>query len=166
MEKGQDNFILYYNQFKDKIYNYFFYRVGFDRLLAEDLTSEVFVKALKSFDNFDKNKKFQPWIYTIAHNHLVNHYAAYKRLEPLESVEPVAVQYSDRSAENNYELDRIIKIIDRMDSNDREVLRLKFIDELSTQEIAAILLKEEGAVRTQISRSLNKLRQMLGGDKL
>ena len=60
MRKNQDNFIPYYNQFKNKIYNYFLYRVGFDKSLAEDLTSEVFVKALKSFDDFDESIPYIP----------------------------------------------------------------------------------------------------------
>jgi len=163
MRKNQDNFIPYYNQFKNKIYNYFLYRVGFDKSLAEDLTSEVFVKALKSFDDFDESKKFQSWIYMIAHNHLVNHYKSDKHNVPLELVEDF-LHYSDNGAEDRYELERVLKIISSMDLSDREVLRLKLVDELSNQEIADILAKEEGAIRTQISRSLNKLRNILNNN--
>jgi len=163
MTKSKDNFLPYYNQFKDKIYNYYLYRVGFDRLLAEDLTSEVFIKALKSFNDFDKSKKFQSWIYMIAHNHLVNHYKLSKHLVPLESVEDY-LQYMDNNGEINYELGRVLKIIDKMEETDRNVLQLKFVDDLDNQEIAEVLQKEEGTIRTQISRSVTKLREILNNN--
>lgn len=163
MKKPKDNFLPYYNQFKDKIYNYFLYRVGFDKALAEDLTSEVFIKALKSFIDFDENKKFQSWIYMIAHNHLVNHYKADNKIIPLEIVEDF-LKYIDNSAEEKLELERVLKIIDSMEDADSEVIRFKFIDQLSNQEIADLLNKEEGTVRTQISRSLNKLREILNNN--
>ena len=160
MRKNKDDFIPYYNQFKDKIYNYFLYRVGFDKAVAEDLTSEVFVKAFKNFDGFDEAKKFQSWIYMIAHNHLVNHYKSAKRDVPLELMENF-LQYLDKDAEEKYELERILKIIRCMEEKDKEILQLKLVDELSNQEIADILEKEEGAIRTQISRSISKLREIL-----
>lgn len=163
MRKNRDNFLPYYNQYKDKIYNYFLYRVGFDKPLAEDLSSEVFIKALKSFDDFDKTKKFQSWIYMIAHNHLVNHYKVSGRVGPIEPLEN-SLHYIDSSAEEKYELERVLKIIDTMESSESEVLRYKFIDQLSNEEIAEILEKEEGAVRTQISRSLVKLREILNSN--
>jgi RNA polymerase sigma-70 factor (ECF subfamily) len=162
MKENNYNFLSYYNQFKDKIFNYFLYRVGFDRALAEDLTSEVFIKALKNFSGFDRSKKFQSWIYAIAHNHLVNHYLqSAKDTIPLEVVEDFLSVPDDNNFEKKYEADKVLKVIDTMESNDREVLRLKFIDEMSNQEISEIIGKEEGAVRTQISRSLSKLRGML-----
>jgi len=163
MRKPKDSFIPYYNQFKDKIFNYFLYRVGFDKTMAEDLTSEVFIKAFKNFDQFDESKKFQSWIYMIAHNHLVNHYKSDKHEVSLELVEDF-LQYLDKGAEEKYELERILKIISSMDKTDSEILQLKLVDELNNQEIADILEKEEGAIRTQISRSLSKLREILNSN--
>ncbi|MFA5130861.1 MAG: RNA polymerase sigma factor [Patescibacteria group bacterium] len=160
MRKKQNNFLPYYNQYKDKIYNYFLYRVGFDKPLAEDLSSEVFIKALKSFADFDENKKFQSWIYMIAHNHLVNHYKTAGRVIPIEPLEN-SLYYIDKSAEERHELARVLEIIDAMENSESEILRFRFIDQLSNSEIAEILGKEEGAIRTQISRTLVKLREIL-----
>ena len=160
MDNSNDNFLAHYQQFKDKIYNYFLYRVGFDVSLAEDLTSEVFLKAFQHFADFDPTKRFQPWIYMIAHNHLVNYYRTSKRVVSLEVVENIW-QYADKQAENKYELERVLKIINAMEDTDREILRLKFVDQLDNEEIAEVLGKEAGAMRTQLSRSLSKLRERL-----
>lgn len=163
MANMPDSFVGYYNKFKNKIYAYFLYRVGFDVKLAEDLTSEAFLKAFKKYDGFDQEKPFQPWIYTICHNHLVNHYKLAKREVSLDGIEGMA-KYTNARLEENFELERIMAIINQMDDTDREVLQLRFVQELSNSEIACLMEKEEGAVRTQISRSLAKLRQLLNNN--
>lgn len=160
MAKKRESFISYYNQFKDKIYAYFLYRVGFDIKLAEDLTSEAFLKAFKKFEDFDLDKPFQPWIFAISHNHLVNHYKASKREVPLDEIEGLA-KSAGVKYEEKFELERVMKIINQMEESDKEVLLLRYVQGLDNSEIAEVLEKEEGAVRTQISRSLFKLRQII-----
>lgn len=160
MPKNTKSFIGYYDQFKNKIYNYLLYRTGFDRELAEDLTSEVFIKAFKNFDSFDEAKQFQSWIFTIARNHLINHYKASKKTVPIADVEQtLSIQPEDVG--QLLEVTRIIEIIGTMDDSDKDPLLLRYVDDLTNQEIAEVLDKEEGAVRTQISRSLVKLRLLL-----
>jgi len=164
MSKNKD-FFIHYNQFKDKIYNYFLYRIGFDKVLAEDLTSEVFVKAYKNFDTFDQNRKFQSWIFAIAHNHLVNYYGQSAKVTiSLEIVEDYLLEEESHEVEIKYEAEQVLRVIDSMNENDKEVLRLKFVEELNNQEIAEVIGKDEGAIRTQISRSLKRLRQLLNED--
>ena len=160
MPKKQESFVAYYNQFKDKIYAYFLYRVGFDIKVAEDLTSEAFLKALKKFDDFDTEKPFQPWIFAISHNHLVNHYKSAKREVPLEEIQNF-VKCAGVKIEEKFELERVMGIINQMKEGDKEILLLRFAQGLTNMEIADVLDKEEGAVRTQISRSLSKLREVL-----
>jgi RNA polymerase sigma-70 factor (ECF subfamily) len=163
MPKNSQSFVGHYNQFKDKIYNYLLYRTGFDKDLAEDLTSEIFIKAFKNFESFDEEQHFQAWIFTIARNHLINHYRASKKTVPLEEVENI-LRTKPNELGQKMEVERIIKIINEMDDNDREHLLLRYSDDLSNNEIANLLEKDEGAVRTQISRSLVKLRGILSSE--
>ena len=160
MSRRTEGFLSYYNKFKHKIFNYFLYRVNFDRKCAEDLTSEVFLKAFKVFDQFDKSRSFQSWIYTIARNHLINYYKVANREISLTGFENVFCQ-ADAKIEDKLELERIFKLIDRLDPGDKDILLLRYAQSLTNAEIAAILDKEEGAVRTQLSRSLVKLRLFL-----
>ncbi len=160
MNDHKDNFIGYYDKFKNKIFVYFLYRVNFNREVAEDLTSEVFLKALKSFDSFDEARSFQSWIFAIAHNHLVNYYrTASREIQLFE--DHYLTQMDTNKVELNYELEAVMKVINKMEESDREILLLRFVDELSNSEIAELLAKEEGAIRTKMSRSLVKLRSML-----
>jgi RNA polymerase sigma-70 factor, ECF subfamily len=160
MSDKESSFIAYYNRYKNKIYVYFLYRVGFDKNIAEDLTSEVFLKAFKSFDGFDETRSFQSWIFAISHNHLVNYYKSYKQEVLLEEAENV-FQRTEAKIEVKQELERIFKIINNMEEDVKEILLMRFVDELTNTEIAHILNKEEGAVRTQISRCLSKLREII-----
>jgi len=152
--------LFFYNQYKDKIFNYFWYRVNFNRTLAEDLTSEVFIKAFKNFTDFDQSRSFQSWIYAIGKNHLMNHYRVADREVNLEAVEEKKVD-EFRNIENRLEIERILSEVGKMDEYHREVLLYRFADGLDNREIAEILSKDEGAVRTQISRALEVLRGKL-----
>lgn len=154
------DFISYYNQYKNKIFVYLLYRVNFDKELAEDLTSEVFLKALDNFNNFDESRSFQAWIYAIAHNHLVNYYRIANRVTNLDEDKYISKIDIDK-VELTFELEQIFKVINMMEASDREVLLMRFVDQLSNTEIAELLDKEEGAIRTKMSRSLNKLRSLL-----
>lgn len=160
MGEPQSSFIGYYEQYKNKIFVYFLYRVNFNRTVAEDLTSEVFLKALKNFDTFDKNRSFQSWIYAIAHNHLVNHYRVANRETELLENQFVTQRELDQ-IDQKQELERVLGAIKKMIDSDREILLLRFVDELSNSEIASLLEKDEGAIRTKMSRALVKLREIL-----
>jgi RNA polymerase sigma-70 factor (ECF subfamily) len=153
-------FLRYYKNYKDKIFTYFFYRVNFNHTLAEDLTSEVFLKAFKHFASFEQTRSFQAWIYTIARNHLLNHYRTVYREIDLAQAEQAVSNFSSQ-LEANLELERVIQKIQTLDPYHRDVLLLRFVDGLDNGEIAAVLEKEEGAVRTQISRALRILKKLL-----
>ena len=160
MTNEKDCFVFYYNKYKDKIYSYFWFRVNFDQKTAEDLTSEVFIKALKNFEKFDVTRSFQAWIYAISRNHLINYYKASKRETSLAEAEGI-VKLFHTQVDEKLELEEVIKVINSMEGNYKEIILLRFIEGLTNQEIAQLLGKEEGAVRTQISRSMSKLRELL-----
>lgn len=160
MEPAKQDFLSYYNLYKDKIYNYFWYRLEFKRDLAEDLTSEVFIKALTSFDRFDPAGSFQAWIYTIARNHFLNYCRTSSREVPLEKAVSIKADCLEK-IEFGMEMEKVIIAINELDEYSREVLLLKFVDNFDNKEIARVLGKEEGAVRTQISRALVNLRKII-----
>lgn len=156
----EKEFLGYYKTYKDKIFTFFLYRVNFNRAIAEDLTSDIFLKAFKNFDTFDPTRSFQAWIYRIAHNHLCNYYRAQAPEVELEKAQDLCTDFCAQSAAS-LELDKIIKIIYELEPYHRDVLLLRFVDNLENREIAALLEKDEGAVRTQLSRAMVILREQL-----
>lgn len=161
MQDKRKSFLFYFEKYKDKIYNYFFYRVNYNRDLAEDLTSEVFLKAFKSFGKFDESRPFQSWIFAISRNHLINHYRVSGREFALEEDIKAPADNLLQKIGQKEEAEKILAVISGLDEYHRDVLLLRFVDELSNKEIAEVLEKEEGAIRVQISRALNKLRDII-----
>lgn len=153
MPKENKLFLQFYKKYKNKIFTYFLYRLNFNRDFAEDMTSEVFLKALEHFDDFDASRSFQSWIYAIAKNHLINYYRIANREVELIQAENISDRFEEKFIAN-LELRKTIEKIYCLDDYCREVLLLRFVDGLDNKEIADVLNKDEGAVRTQISRAM------------
>ena len=161
MPEQKQKFLVYYNKYKNKIYTFFLYRLNFNKQQAEDMTSEVFIKVLKNFHSFDVNQSFQAWIYKISRNQLINFYKVSAREVPIDLAKNIETSDMLAKIDNKHELQKIIVIMDGLNKYYREVLILRFVDELTNIEIAEVLNKDERAVRTQISRALLVLRQKL-----
>lgn len=152
-------FTTYYEKHKKAIFNYILYRVGFNRETAEDLTSEIFLKAFEHFETYDRGRPFKTWIFTIAHNHLVNFYAKQRETLPLN--EAIGLSKEEKSAEeidHDTMIKKILRIISKLPEGQRETIILRYINDLGNNEIAEITGKEEGAVRTSISRAITAIR--------
>ena len=157
-------FQTYYDQYLDKIYNYLFYRTGYNKALAEDLCSAVFLKALENFTTFDEEKStFQSWIYTIAHNHLVDFYRAKKQEVQLEEIENVLGEEPDFTSQlsQKAEIQKVLSMIKVLPENYKEILTLKSVQELSNTEIAQITGKSAVTIRVTLHRALNALKAKL-----
>ena len=157
-----DRFVAYYHDHKDKLFTYLMYRLNFDRMLAEDLLMDIVLKAYENFSKFDPEKgSFKTWIFTLAHNHLVNFWRDNKKKKTvsLENLEEegafVAVTEVDDPVSQEIESKQIQHILSLMKDEEQEIIALRYLEELSYKEIAQITGKNEGAIRTSLSRALD-----------
>lgn len=165
MNDSHDNFLALYEAEKDKLLTFFMYRVNFDRAQAEDLLMDATVKAFEKFHTFDSTKgKFKSWIFTIAANHLKNHYRATSgkataSLEDLmeEGFEPAFVDADDNAA-IAINSENIQEVLSHLSDAEREIISLKYLQDFSNQEIAEMTERNEGAVRTQLSRAMTRFK--------
>ncbi len=164
MGKKRKRFASYYNIYFEKIYRYIFFRVGHNRETAEDLTSEVMLKAYEAFEDFDQERNFGVWIYRIARNHLIDHYKKMKKeIVDFEDAE-YELKYDDKVAERadtEIKMEHVEKAIERLPDQHKEVLTLKFMSEMTNKEIAEILNLKETHVRVLISRATGSLKKQL-----
>lgn len=157
-------FQAYYDQYLPKVYNYLFYRTGYNKELAEDLCSSVFLKALEKFPDFAVERaSFQTWVYSIAHNLLIDHYRGAKELASLDEAEEAPGIDSAPLAKLQVSEDfhRVLELIGTLPESYREILTLKYIDELDNTEISAITGKSLVAVRVTLHRALSALKNKL-----
>ncbi len=158
------DFLPYYNEFFEKVYRYIFFRVGRNRELAEDLTSEIFIKALESFENFDHTRPFAVWIYRIAHNHLTDYYKKIKKtMVPIEDYvnELKSNESIPHDASIAMDIEKIKNVLNDLPDVHREVIVMKYINQLENTEIAEILHTTEANIRVMQYRALQMLKKRL-----
>lgn len=151
-----------YQAHVEDIYRYVYYRLR-DKEQSEDLTSHIFLRALEKYDQFSPEKgTFKAWLYGIAKHALTDHYRSHKSTSPLQMAED---HVSDDSV-----TDKVATLLQRkevqaalklLEPEQRELLLLRVWDDLSFQEIAAMLGQKEGACKMRYKRSLLALSKHL-----
>ena len=154
-----------YSIYLDRIYRYVFHQVK-DKMTAEDITEEVFIKAWKAIDSCrGKEQTFLPWLYRIAQNQVIDNLRS-RRKQPTIEIETVDTAGGPQlEAEEDWERQELLGMIACLPQNQRQVIILKFIEGLDNREIADIMGKSQGAIRVSQMRALAKLRKDLGGEK-
>ncbi len=155
-----------YEEYYDKIARYVYVRIG-DRTEAEDIASEVFLKALESLKKFEERGiPMQAWLFKIAHNLVVDHLrkVTKRRMVPIDTVEIKDDSDPETSVEIKMEFERVKESMKELTEEQREVLRLRFFGGLTSQEAGSLLNKSDGAVREMQRAALEKLRRLLTKD--
>ena len=131
--------------------------------MAEDLTQDVFVKALNAFESYDPNVSQSSWIYTIARNHLINQLQKTRPGVDLEEIENTVwdtVDWGERMA-LIHDQERLLGAIAELSKEDAELVRLKYLEGWPYEEIAEKLEKTTGSLRVQAYRALKQLKKIL-----
>jgi RNA polymerase sigma-70 factor (ECF subfamily) len=148
----------------DRIYSYLHLSVG-NRHDAEDLTTQTFLKMLEAIGRFRwQSVPFSAWLFRIAHNLAMDHFRTRRRLQTEDEVpEPAG---SEESSAEDQALDSLgrggmLELIERLSAEQRQVLTLKFLFGFVNAEVAGILGKSEGAVKSLQHRALASLEKQL-----
>src|SRR4051812_47242456 len=146
----------------DRIYSYLHMSVG-NRHDAEDLTTQTFLKMLESIKRFRwQSAPFSAWLFRIAHNLAMDHFRASRRWQPEEDV-PEPVGETEPSAEavafQSIGRQSMLELIEGLSLEQQQVLTLKFVFNLPNAEVATILGKTEGAVKSLQHRALVSLQK-------
>ena len=146
----------------DRIYGYLHLSVG-NRHDAEDLTTQTFLKMLESIKRFRwQSAPFSAWLFRIAHNLAMDHFRARRRWQPEEEVpEPPGEEEPSAELEAMQTIGResMLKLIDRLSPEQQQVLTLKFVFNLPNADVATILDKTEGAIKSLQHRALVSLQK-------
>jgi RNA polymerase sigma-70 factor, ECF subfamily len=148
----------------DRIYSYLHMSVG-NRHDAEDLTTQTFLKMLESIKRFRwQSAPFSAWLFRIAHNLAMDHFRATRRWQPEEEVpEQPGEEEPSAEAEAMQAIGRqsMLELIDDLSHEQQQVLTLKFVFNFSNADVATILEKTEGAVKSLQHRALVSLQKQI-----
>ncbi len=163
--KNQEIFACLVNRYSDKLFRYIMRISDLSREDGEDLLQDIFIKAYKNLNSFDKKLKFSSWIYRIAHNQVIDNFRR-KKIRPRHiswednenlMVELLAEEGASHRIDREIDHERLIKALDNMDYKYKEILELRFLEDKNYQEISDILKKPAGTVASLLNRAKSKL---------
>jgi RNA polymerase sigma-70 factor (ECF subfamily) len=159
MKRGE--FTGFYEKHVGRIYKFVYFRVAGNREKAEDLTQDIFMKAFEAFERYDPKISASAWIYTIARNHIINMAAKDRPQTDIEEVEFKVANDWEHLAERSFDEKRLLEALERLPTQEADLVRMKYLEGWKYKEIAEILGRNPGALRVQMSRVLKKLKAIL-----
>ncbi|HOX96752.1 MAG TPA: RNA polymerase sigma factor [bacterium] len=147
---------LYY-RYLDKIYRFVFFKT-MHKETAEDLTSQIFIKVYEKLNTFDLTQSFQPWIYQVARNTVIDFYRARHEHANLDDCWGLPGADEKQQQEQRWDLGRVKEYLEKLSAEQREIVLLRLWEGLSYQEIADLLGKSEAACKMSFSRAIAKIR--------
>ncbi len=165
--KDQQAFSELYEAYFDKIYRYIVLKTG-DREEAEDMTQQVFLKALRSISSFKwKGAPFSAWLYRIAHNQIVDHLRKRDRHPSTllnEDAPPASTSRESnpqKMTEHALDMEQVLSATQNLTDSQREVISLRFTSDLPTDQVAKIMGKNLGAIKALQHSAILALRKTL-----
>lgn len=150
-----------FNEYYSRIFNFIYYKT-INSSLADELTSDVMVKVVQSYKTFDGTRgNLDAWMFRIARNTLFSYFRSSRNNVDLDAVNPAVLSYTedDQLDETGETVRDLLKILTE---EERELVYLKYWEELSNKEIAERLDLNPSTVSTHLWRANNKMRDALG----
>jgi RNA polymerase sigma-70 factor (ECF subfamily) len=160
----RDALVAIYERYQTPVYVYIYYRVN-EQEIAEDLTSEVFVRMVENISKYQhRGSTILAWFYTIARHLLVDHYRAKGSMIHLPLKEELVADDSvnpTRVFEDCLERDGLNRALMTLTEEQRQVIVLKLLEGRDNVEVAAMLGKNERAIRSLQHRALAALQRVM-----
>jgi RNA polymerase sigma-70 factor (ECF subfamily) len=169
-QQDQEAFAELYEAYFDKIYRYIMLKIG-DRTEAEDMTQQVFIKALKSLPSYKyKDVPFSAWLYRIAHNQAIDHFRKFSRQQSSELMEAITPDDPDENPQHQTELradiENLVQAMRQLTRAQQEVISLRFSSDLPVAEVARIMGRSEGAVKALQHSAVVALRKIMVAEEI
>ncbi len=161
-QNPKKEFEKFYNTHIDKVYRFVYFRVGASQDLAQDLVSEIFMKALEHFGSYNEELSKSAWIMTIAKNRLANHWRDQKPTSHLpedeeESGDSFWLKSAIKSFKNEENKRELENLLVNLNNDDREIVTFHYLLGYSYVEIAEMKQMTETAVKVAAHRAIKKL---------
>jgi len=164
MNRNQKKFAKIYDKYVESIYRFVFIKVNSSQV-AEDLTSEVFLKSWEKIKKKQEDSIENPraYLYKVARNRVIDFYRERGQTTVISIEQEQIVLKSDEALEKTQEkemnLQKIQKALTELSSDYQDVIILRHIDGLPVKDIAKILDKSNGATRVMLHRAMEQLKE-------
>ena len=162
-QTDSDVFALLYDRYVQRLYHYFYHRTN-NVHDAEDLTAQTFLAALEALPHYRRDGYFAAWLFTIARNKVLDYYRRTPNVPLDESMAPPFQSDLAGEAETSQQKGILLRAIRSLKEDEQELIRLRYVAELSFAEIAKALHKSEGATKKMLYRLLARLKSQMEAD--
>ena len=154
-------FAAIYDCYCTPVYRYLYSRVG-NQADTEDLTTQTFLSALENLHRYREQGQFSAWLFRIARTKAMDYFRRGKSEVSLDALEMRADEVDPLGQViQRQETSQISAVIQKLEADERELLRLRYVAELSFQEMAALLGKNEAAVKKSLYRLLARIQSQV-----
>ncbi|MFH1838179.1 MAG: RNA polymerase sigma factor [Candidatus Kuenenbacteria bacterium] len=158
-----------YDYYAPKIYKFIYFKVSSVED-AEDLASQTFIKFLKYLTKKQKINNLQALLYSIAKNLVIDFYRQKKQVSLFDDKikdkmidEKSLIENLNSTLDLTLEIENIKKALEKLNNEDKEIIILRFINDLSIKEIAKILNKSQNNTKVFLHRALRRLKMIING---
>ena len=160
-QRDPQAFELLYLRYVQPVFRYLYSRIG-NQAEAEDATAQTFLAALEAFDHYHHDGHFAAWLFSIARRKAADNFRSQQRQAPLEDADSIpsgtdllqGVIQTERKV-------ALTKLIAGLPEDERELIRLRYVAELSFSEIGRLLGCSEDAAKKSLYRLLARLQSQL-----
>lgn len=163
-KRDQQAFSDLYNFLVDRLYRYLAGRYHLQRGEILDLIGDFFVKLRDRLDRIQENQSVEAWIWTMFRNFVADWFKTKKQDRRLDVYDEILHDESAdpaRVTQMNHQLERIYTVLDTLDDLSREIIILKYVEDMSFEAIARIVNTQPDAVRQRASRAIKKVQELL-----
>jgi RNA polymerase sigma-70 factor (ECF subfamily) len=166
--KTEKVFMESYEEFSDAIFRYTLFQTS-NKETALDITQDTFIKTWQYLQKGAEVENIRAFLYRVAKNLIIDHRRK-KKSSSLDQILEAGVDFTDqpevmKEKEEEFEKEKdkkkVLKTIDKIDEKYKEILLMRYVDEMSIKEIGEILDKSQNHVSVMIHRGVEKLKKLL-----
>jgi len=152
-----------YDHYVQRIYRFCYYRTN-NKADAEDLTAQIFLAVLEGLPHYRQEGHFAGWVFSIARNKINDHHRRVVPI-PLDEADLLPLNADlEINAEISQRKERLLNLIQMLTDDEREIIHLRYVAELTFAEIAQAMKKNEDAVKKMLYRLVARLKEKLEAD--
>lgn len=158
--KDPTQFALIFEKYGENIYRYLFSHTQHLQE-AEDITAQTFLVAMESIQQYRGDGHFSAWLFGIARNKLMDHFRQSKDVSSLEFIEISTSKNTLDDVIRDEEISSLSKLLQALPEEDQELLRLRFLGDMSFPEMSVLLGKKEDTIKKSVYRLVAKLKSQI-----